>query len=207
VYVYSDAIDDGTVISCMAVSPAGPGSPNSDLWQRHTATLVGPATNGVLLSPAGNGYISDLTLNAAVKGEVVDVMIGKPPVRFVARIPKTRVRSRYAQIYLAPTPSGIMEFDVFAERHVLPLTDLFDESVLPLRFHFLLPAGARMKEYELRGDTSRYSVAKREFDTGLAFLNSWVSDQPDAGDQMTPDDGRFGGTSVLGAWFPRSGYR
>jgi hypothetical protein len=207
VFVFSTPADNGTTISCMAVTKGGIGSPNSDIWLRHTAVLDSTAPAGVLLVPAVGGYISDLEVEKPVVAGTVDVIQGNPAQFFIARIPHGQSRGRYAQLYLAPTPSGAFTLTVFGERHVIPLVDLGDSSAIPLRFHYLLAAGARMKEYELRGDTTRYGIARREYDGALAFLNSWVSTQPDGADVMVPDDHRSGGTSVLGPWFPASSYR
>ena len=208
VYAYSSVQDDGTIISCRAVIPNL--TPAADNWIRHSVVLNAAAGGVLFVAPGGTApaFISDVTTSEPVKAGSVDVMVGQPPVRFLARISQGQNRGRFAQIYLIPTPSGALELDIIGVRPVTPLSTPGEESsTIPPTFHYLLAAGARMKEYELRGDTSRYAIAKREYDTGLAFLNSWVSDQPDAGDQMHPDDGRQIGSSVLGPWFPISGYR
>jgi len=208
VYAYSSLQDDGTIISCMAVIPNL--SPAADTWIRHAVVLNAAASGVLFVAPGGTApaFISDVSTNKRVQAAAVDIMVGKPPVRFLARIVQGQNRGRYAQIYLIPTPSAAIELDIIGQRPVLNLSEPGEESsTIPPTFHYLLAAGARMKEYELRGDTSRYAIAKREYDVGLSFLNSWVSDQPDAGDQMHPDDGRHIGSSVLGPWFPSSGYR
>lgn len=205
VYVFSSAPDDGKKITARIVQSNA--IPAQELWRSITVTLNAAASGVELVPPASVPYdVTDITLDAPALGAVA-LYDAKPPTRFLSQIPPGSARPRYPVIYLMPTPSGAQTFEVAGERPVLPLVLPADESVIPPRFHYILAAGARMKEYELRGDTSRYAVAKREYDLALGFLNAWVSDQPDAGDITVPDDRRSGGPSVLGPWFPVSRYR
>jgi hypothetical protein len=207
VYVYSEAADDGTTVSCWAIVPDPPAF---DGWMKFTAVL-NAAAGGVLFVPAGGNarpaYMTDVQVSKPVVARSVELLANKPPTRFLSRIMQGAARARHCQIVLAPTPSGRPPFLVTGQRPVIPMEGSGDTSVIPPSFHYVLSAGARMKEYELRGDTARYAVAKREHDTGMSFLNAFVSSMPDGGDVMVPDDGRFGGTSVLGPWFPVSRYR
>jgi hypothetical protein len=203
-YVYSSAVDDGTVLFAQGVfaTPGGTG----EFLSRLQVVLNG-AANGVQLAPAGVPFITEIQFSKPLVSSQTLIQANKPPTRLLSVVTGGTTRPRYAQVYLAPTPSGAQALDVFAERRVDALKNPADESVIPPRFHYILGAGARMKEYELRGDTTRYGVAKREFDIALNFLNSWMSTQPDANDQMVPDDGRRLGSSVLGPWFPSTPYR
>jgi hypothetical protein len=205
-YVYSgNVLDDGAILSGRAVFPSPTvGAPNSEVLLPISATLANGAT-GVALAPAPVLYVYDLALDRPSQG-AVDLLANQPPTRLLARLQLGHRRFRFPTVYLVPTPSGEMDFDVFGERTITPLVESSDEPSLPPRFHFVLAAGARMKEYELRGDSPRLAVASREYATGLSYLNAWVSDQPDAGDYTVPDDGRVT-HSVLGPWFPPSGYR
>ena len=209
VFVYSaNVADDGTKISCKAVAPGVAGANSGDVWLPYEATLSLTGA-GVELIPASAAaaYVTDVALSKPVSGAAVDLYADKPPTIFLGRIAQGQTRGRFAQVYLAPTPSGVYTYTVYGERPAAALVAPTSESVLPPRFHYILAAGARMKEYELRGDAARLAVATREYQVALGYLNAWVADQVDAGAVMTPG-GHAPRHSTLGPWFPaEAGYR
>jgi hypothetical protein len=79
------------------------------------------------------------------------------------------------------------------------MTNASDEPPLPLDFHPLCAAYARMREYEKTQD-DRYAVAKAEWERWLSRLKYAVLENAD----HLPVAGRVRpyGSSRLGAWFP-----
>lgn len=153
--------------------------------------------------------ITSVKMSAPATGPVDLYAVGITTAtqQFLGRIMPQQTMMRSPIIYLTPTPTAAQLLTVLYERDNEPLVASLDEPLLPRRFHYILAAGARMKEYELRGDGARHQVAQREYTTALGFLNAWISDQPDAGDYTVPDEHRRDGPSVLGPWFPYSSYR
>lgn len=109
-------------------------------------------------------------------------------------------------VALTPTPAETgATLRIIGETHVQPLLMPSDRSPLPAQFHGLLTAGARMKEYELRGDRPRFELARAEFNTSIGFLVNHLHN--DADDVPVPHDRRGRGPNPLGGWYPYSPYR
>jgi hypothetical protein len=213
-YVFSRVATAPTTMLITGTSIAdafAPGIPLGSYTQNTVSAVLDNTAPfpGVVISGTNElTSVFDVKLTDPVPPDgLVSLVEADPAKTPIAQIIPGQRRSRSPQIYLAPTPSGVFDFVAYYEREPPAVTVSTDEPILPTRFHHLLSTGARMKEYELRGDTTRYAIAKREYDTGLLFLNTWIADQPDAGDQMHPDDRHGPRSSVLGPWFPASGYR
>lgn len=167
---------------------------------RRTASVTLTGTTAVTLAAAITTFIEveDFYLSAAAAGTVTlheDSGAGTE----LARVTIGQVRPRYYGLYLWPTPAGAVSYLVDYRQEITDLVNDTDEPQIPLDFHPMLMAYARMREYE-KTDDSRYTSARDEFALGLSRLRyqtQWTADE-------LPVMGRAGrlGRSRLGGYFP-----
>ena len=119
----------------------------------------------------------------------------------LARIPIGQDYARYRRIALSICPASAITYTVEFERDLTDLSIAGDEPFLPPRFHRLLATGARMHEYEKQQDTSRYLLAKTEFDRDVRKLKYWVYSQAVGSPNLRGADRRQR-PSRLGGYFP-----
>jgi hypothetical protein len=142
--------------------------------------------------------INDLYLTAVTAGNVT-IHEDSGSGAELARINLGQLRSWVQRIALVPTPADVRTYTIDGEREVTDLVQANDEPALPPRFHRMLGMGARMKEYEVKGDLERRAVAESEFDAAERDLNLELSPFPDA---VIVPGGRTMGRSRLGPHFP-----
>jgi hypothetical protein len=147
--------------------------------------------------------ITDLYLSVAAIGLITiheDSGLGTE----LARIQIGALRPRYYGFYLDPTPAAAIDYLVDYRRQTVDMVNATDEPPLPLDFHPLCAAYARMREYEKTQD-DRYVMAKAEWERWLSRLKYAVMETPD----HLPVAGRARpyGVSRLGAWFPADTWR
>jgi hypothetical protein len=147
--------------------------------------------------------ITDLYLSAATAGDITiteDSGVGTE----LAKIRIGLLRSRYYGFYLDPTPAAAVNYLVDYRRQTLDMINNTDEPPLPLDFHPLCAAYARMREYEKTQD-DRYDTAAQEWQRWLSRLKYAVMETPDhlpVAGQRRPY-----GSSRLGPWFPADTWR
>jgi hypothetical protein len=187
----SSASDTVPTVSVEAVRTGGyPHQPTAVALTGTSRVAIGAQTDYIEIT---DFYLSavcvgDVTLyDAAAAGNVLGV------------IPKGQTRSTYEWIAFCPTPSAIRTYGLDYERFASDLVNGTDEPYwVPAKFHRLLGAGARKKEYEYQGD-ERLALASQEFDRGVQMLVSHVNNPPDY--VLVPGRGR-GGRSDLGSAYP-----
>jgi hypothetical protein len=194
VYVKSDAAGDTGTAYIEGVRSSG--VINTDSITMTGVTAVASA-NGAYVE------ITDFYLSTAAVGNVTlteDSGLGTT----LASIKVGATRPRYFGFYLDPTPSAAVDYLVDYRRQTVDMVNNTDEPPLPLDFHPLCAAYARMREYEKTQD-DRYAVAKAEWERWLSRLKYAVLENAD----HLPVAGRVRpyGSSRLGAWFPADSWR
>jgi hypothetical protein len=122
----------------------------------------------------------------------------------LAKIRSGLLRSRYYGFYLDPTPAAAINYLVDYRRTTLPMINNADEPPLPLDFHPMCAAYARMREYEKTQD-DRLTIATAEWQRWLSRLKYAVTENAD----HLPVAGRQRpyGFSRLGGMFPNDSWR
>lgn len=143
--------------------------------------------------------ISDIYLSVAAVGTVT-IHEDSGSGTELARIAPGQIRPQFWRVALAPTPADVRTYTVDGEREVTDLVQTTDQPVLPDRHHRLLAIGARMKEYELKGDLERRAITESEFKTALGNLRLEIS--PFASEGVIVPGGRRVGHSQLGPDYP-----
>jgi len=92
----------------------------------------------------------------------------------LATIPIGQANCKVVVIAFAPTPSAALDYYVEFQRDVSDMAIATDEPCISKRFHRILAIGARMKEYEYRGDMDRYTIAKGEWNEVMRDLRNFV---------------------------------
>jgi len=121
-----------------------------------------------------------------------------------ARITPGAKRPRYLGFYLDPTPSAAVDYLVDYRRQTVDMVQSTDEPPLPIDFHPMCAAYARMREYEKTKD-DRYAVAVTEWNRWLSRLKYAVRENAD--DLPVAGRQRPYGFSHLGGWFPNDSWR
>jgi len=118
----------------------------------------------------------------------------------LAQITIGQTRQSYTGFYLWPTPSAPITYLVDTKKNVTDLVQSTDEPPLPHAFHPMIPAYARMREWEMKGEMEKLLLSKQQWDRWLSRLKYAVRSDPDA----LPVAGRRRrvGYSRLGAWTP-----
>lgn len=96
----------------------------------------------------------------------------------IAIIPYGRSFSRYFLLHLYPVPTAVITYTIDAKMLVEDLTELGVEPLLPEDFHWLLVAGAVVKESLLKEKYVTYNAARSEFNEGLGDLMMTVNREP-----------------------------
>lgn len=173
-------------------------------YQRQVSvTLTG--TVAVSLSTALTSWIevTDLWIETAATGTVTLHQTSGAGTE-LARVTIGALRPRYLGFYLDPTPASVIDYLVDYRRQTLDMVTATDEPPLPIDFHPMCAAYARMREYEKVQD-GRYKVASDEWTRWMNRLTYAVRETPD----HLPVAGRQRpyGISHLGAWFPNDSWR
>jgi hypothetical protein len=172
---------------------------------QQTASVTMTGVTAVNLSTAIATWIeiTDFYISAAAVGTVsLTEDSGGGTVLGVISIGHTR--PRYLGFYLDPTPSSAVDYLVDYRRQTVEMTFANDEPSLPLDFHPLCAAYARMREYE-KTNNDRYDTATQEWNRWLSRLKYAVMETPDS----LPVAGRQRpyGFSRLGPFFPADTWR
>jgi hypothetical protein len=160
-----------------------------------SVTLTGTTAVSCSASYTTITQVTDLSLSSAAIGTVTlheDSGSGTE----LARINSGKIREQRWQIALVPTPAAAITYTVDYERDIVDLSQPTDEPVLPARFHDLLATGARMREYEFKGDADRYGVAAAEYQHRLGHLRAFL------GQDLVVPGGQQRGRSSFGANYP-----
>lgn len=110
---------------------------------------------------------------------------------------QTMARSLYIQLW--PKPSSVWTYQVDYTREIPDLVNANDEPLLPTDFHYLLPIGARIDEYE-KLDDDRRKAAEAEWEMGCRELENYVINSPDY--VIVPGGTSRLSWSNLGSWYP-----
>lgn len=173
-------------------------------YQRQvTVTLTG--TTAVSLATAITTWIevTDVWMETAATGTVTLHQTSGAGTE-LARITIGLLRPRYLGFYLDPTPASAIDYLVDYRRQTVDLVTASDEPPLPIDFHPMCAAYARMREYEKTKD-DRLAVAAAEWTRWMNRLTYAVRETPD----HLPVAGRQRpyGFSHLGPWFPNDSWR
>ncbi len=178
-----------------------------------TAFIEGVRSNGVIntesitmtgvtaVGSANGAYveITDFYISVAAVGNITlteDSGAGAT----LAAIKVGALRPRYLGFYLDPTPSSAgIDYLVDYRRQTVDMVNATDEPPLPLDFHPLCAAYARMREYEKTKD-ERYGTAKAEWERWFANAKYAVFCPP--GKVYIPGRGVALDGSNLGPFFP-----
>lgn len=115
----------------------------------------------------------------------------------LARIAVGRSSARYSRILLYPTPSVSVTYFADVELNIEPMTQPNDESILHEDFHWLLPCGAIMREYQKKEKHTEHSIEKARWSRGISDLKAFVG-RPSGAAHRGETPQRF---SQLGPWF------
>lgn len=165
-----------------------------------STTLTGTTAVSLDTSITTVVEVLDLYLSSAAIGTITGHEDSGAGTQFTT-INIGRTRGQFWRIALWPTPSSAITYTVDAETDVTDLAFGQDEPVLPRRWHSLLLAGARMKEYEYKDDARRYAIAASEYQQGRGSLKSYLA----GGSSIIPG-GPKAGWSPLGANYPAERY-
>lgn len=161
-----------------------------------TATLTG--TTAVTLSAAITSWLFAKKWNlASVAVGTVTLHEDSGAGTELARIPIGKASARHSRLLLYPTPSAVVTYHADVELLVESLDNPFDEPILPVDYHWLVPCGAMMREYQKREKHTEYSIEKARWKEGSSALRSYVQ-RIAMPDQRQGEGQRF---SQLGPWF------
>ncbi len=118
----------------------------------------------------------------------------------LARIPIGVTFSRYLAVEWWPIPTADITETADITRQIFDLANGTDEPLLPLDYHYLVPLGAMIKEYELLDD-GRLSVARQDYERGTSKLRGWVMNDGDQLASLRPVVTRW---NNLGGSYPAS---
>lgn len=116
----------------------------------------------------------------------------------LARIPIGRSSARYTRIMLHPVPSVAVTYYADVELFVDGLASPYDEPCFNEDWHWLLPCGAMMREYQKKEKHTEYANEKGRWDKGIAGLQAFVAKKSGVSSR-TDRPRRF---SQLGSNFP-----
>lgn len=176
------------------------------------ASLSGIITGGYQRSTHGplNGTVgstidasittwTDITkffLNNLAKGTVT-LLEGSVNGTELARIAIGRSSARYSRIILYPTPTVAVTYYADVELNVEPMTQAYDECILHEDFHWLLPCGTIMREYQRKEKHVEHSIEKARWKQGISDLKAFVG-RPSGAAHRSDNPPRF---SQLGSNF------
>lgn len=190
--VSSSASDTVPTVSVDAVRVSGyPHTPTATALTGTSRVAIGTLIDYI--------DVTQFQLSAACVGDI-SLYDAATAGNLLAVIPRGQTASRYYGFLLWPTPKSAVTYTVDVQKEVVAMVLDNDEPLLPARFHWVLEAGARMKEYEQAND-SRYQTAQTEFLRGSQDLRYAVTCPP--GYVCIPGSARgAGGGSNLGPWYP-----
>lgn len=173
-------------------------------YQR-TATVTLTGTVAVTLAAAITTWIevTDFWIETAGVGTITLTQTSGAGTE-LARITIGALRPRYLGFYLDPTPAAVVDYLVDYRRQTVDMTLGTDEPPLPLDFHPMCAAYARMREYEKTQD-DRYVMATVEWKRWLSRLKYAVMESPD--DLPVAGRQRPYGFSRLGGFYPNDAWR
>jgi hypothetical protein len=180
-------------------------------WAFLEGIITGGYTRTVSIKMTG---VTAVSLATAVTTfiDVTDFYISVPAVGTVtlnqtsgagtelAQITIGQTRQWYQGFYLWPTPSAAVTYYIDTRKSITDLVQMTDEPPLPPAFHPMIPAYARMREWEMKGEMEKLLLSKQQWDRWLSRLKYAVRADPD----FLPVAGRRQriGYSRLGAWTP-----
>jgi hypothetical protein len=186
----------------------------SDTMQK--AYVEGVRSGGYLDTPSTTALNGTTRVAVGTNTDYVDVLqfaLDLPPTGSVslydaaasgnelARIPPRMLGSRYYSILLWPSPSSAWTLYVDHSRVITELIQATDTPLLPEDFHYLLGVGARMNEYEYKGQPQMMTAMRADWELGIRNLRDFVENNADyiviPGQQ--PRGTRF---SNIGSWYP-----
>lgn len=173
--------------------------------QRVVGHVTVTGTSAVSLSASLTSIVQcvDLYLNSAAVG-TIQLREDSGSGTVLSTIYANTLASAYLRIGLIPTPASALTYTLDYERARATLVNGTDSSLLPQAFHRLLPIGVLVREYQDKGDRTRYEMAMRDWILGKGALNAYVASPPDL--VVVPGDlERY--PSVLGPWTPYRPYR
>lgn len=175
---------------------------------RSTGVVVSEtiAMTGVTAVGSANGTYTEITdfyVSVAAQGNITLTQTSGIGTTLAA-IKVGALRPRYIGFYLDPTPSAAVDYLVDYRRQTVDMVNNTDEPPLPLDFHPMCAAYARMREYEKTQD-DRYAVATAEWKMWLSRLKYAVRENAD--DLPVAGRQRPYGFSRLGGMFPNDSWR
>lgn len=190
-YVVSDSAADGTGISAFV----------EGLVTGGYSTRITSALNGVTPVQLGTlatwEHITKFYVSGPATGHIsLHQTSGIGPE--LARIQPARTYARYTRIHLSPTPSAALTYTADVERHLEEMLSPTDESLLPEDFHFVLEAGALMREYARRRSTDQWQIESTKWNKGVGNLRVFVNRYAGLAGKRR---GSATGFSQLGPWF------
>jgi hypothetical protein len=186
IYVKSSNAADTQVAYIEVITTGG-------YYRTVNVTLTG--TTAVSFSPTDVIQIRKFYLASATTGYVT-LHEGSGSGTELSRIPVARQSARYTRVHLYGTPSAAVTYYVDVELHIESLANAGDEPYLPEDWHWLLPCGARMKEYLKREKMGEYNIEASRWKKGISDLKAFVRSRTDDGRQNVSE------FSMLGPYYP-----
>lgn len=180
-------------------------------WAFLEGTVTGGYTRTVSIKMTGTTAVS-LATAVTTFIDVTDFYISVPAVGTVtlhqtsglgtelAQITIGQTRQWYTGFYLWPTPSAAVTYYMDTQKPISDLVQMTDEPPIPAAFHPMIPAYARMREWEQKGEMEKLLLSKQQWDRWLSRLKYAVRSMPD--DLPVAGRGRRVGHSRLGSWTP-----
>jgi hypothetical protein len=186
--VSDDATDTGGISAYIEGTVTG-GYP-----RRETAVLTG--TTAVQLGSLSTWeHITKFYLSAGPKGNVT-LRQGSGGGTELARITAGRSYARYTQLWLQGTPGSAITYYADTELAILNMVAPTDEPLLPEDFHYILEAGALMREYVKREKPTLWKIESLRWTEGIGALHAFCGRKGGVPDNFRP------GFSQLGPYFP-----
>lgn len=188
-YVVSTGTDTGNVVVSYTTADGFQYAEEVTL-NSTTAAQVGTSNTivsaeGFKLLASANGTVSLKT--AAIGGTTLST------------IPPGFTSAQYQGVQLYPTPADAWTYQIDATRNIPDLVNAYDEPLLPLDFHQLVPLGARIDMYEYQEDYDRMTTAQGQYS---AMLRRLVSELSGGADRVIVPGGGSTGFSSLGPNYP-----
>lgn len=114
----------------------------------------------------------------------------------LARIPAGRTFSRYSKIQLHPTPTAVVEYHANIEVAIEDLESEMDEPLVLEDFHWVITAGAAVREWLRKGDATQAAIENQRYISGKREHKLRIANLSGVPGQMGPR--RW---SQLGAYF------
>jgi hypothetical protein len=190
IFVKSTSASDTGTAFIEGVRNGGAVTASAQVMTGTTAVQMGSVTDYV--------EVTKFYLSTAALGEVT-ILEGSGAGVELARISVGEADARYLTVLWDPIPTSAQPLYIDYTRNVLDLVNDGDVPLLPLDFHWLIPCGVRLREYELTSDT-RAQTERPEYEHGKNALKTWVLNSDDQLTSLRPSLPR--GFSSLGAMFP-----